>query len=288
MAHSCPRWTGIPTPTCTRCRGRICTMDLTCDICAEWSSAQWEAFAKKRSYAERRRSRPSGSIPLASKTSPRARTSSEVKHPEASSSSSSLPSGGQAKSGGSRDAPDAASHEASSPPARPRSSERGGSVSGRLSGARERASASSAPLGAGEEEVSLSQRTPPACSTSSAASPRSSQHALRRGESGESSEVRSRSRSSRVSRSSDRGRIVGSALVTGPVDPTLALLPARGQAVESVGDGPRLGCCPPSSGRGVTGRSLRTVPCCVVFALARGETGTALGPLPVLPGSLSS
>ena len=37
------------------------------------------------------------------------------------------------------------------------------------------------------------------------ASPRSSQHALRCGKSGESSEVRSRSRSSRVSRSSDRG-----------------------------------------------------------------------------------
>ena len=43
-----------PHPTCTRCRGRVCTRDLTCDICAEWSSAQWKAFAKKKSYAERK------------------------------------------------------------------------------------------------------------------------------------------------------------------------------------------------------------------------------------------
>ena len=83
-----------PHPTCTRCRGRVCTRDLTFDICAEWSSAQWELFAKKRSYAERKHhSCPSGTVP-------RARTSSEVKHREASSSSSSLPSGGQAKRGG--------------------------------------------------------------------------------------------------------------------------------------------------------------------------------------------
>ena len=39
-----------PHPTCTRCRGRICTMDMTCDICADWSVAQWEQFVKKRSY----------------------------------------------------------------------------------------------------------------------------------------------------------------------------------------------------------------------------------------------
>ena len=107
-----------PHLTFTGCRGKICIMDLTCDICVEWSSAQWEAFAKKRSYAERKRSCPSGSLPPAPKTSPCARTSSEIKHPEASSSSS-LPSGGQAKrgSGVSQDAPGAASREASSLPA---------------------------------------------------------------------------------------------------------------------------------------------------------------------------
>ena len=71
------------------------------------------------------------------------------------------------------------------------------------SGVRERASASSAPLGAGEGEVARSQMTPPARSASSVAPLRSSRHALQRGESGESSEIRSRSRSSCVSRSSD-------------------------------------------------------------------------------------
>ena len=161
---------------------------------------QWEAFAKKRTYKERKRSRPSGSLPPAPKTSPRARASSEVLHPEVSSPY--LPSGGQAKREESRDAPGAASREASSHPARPRSSERGGRVSGCSSGARERAPVSSTPSGVGEGGAARSQRTPPA---SSVASPRSSLYALRRGESGESSVVRSRSRSSRVSRSSDRG-----------------------------------------------------------------------------------
>ena len=107
--------------------------------------------------------------------------------------------------GESRGAPRVAPREASSTPARPRSSERGGSVSGCLSAGRERASVSSAPLRATEGEVACSQRTPPACAASLVASPRSLQHALRRNESGESSEVRSHSRSSRVSRSSDRG-----------------------------------------------------------------------------------
>ena len=93
--------------------------DLTCDICVGWSSAQWEAFAKKQSYAGRKlSSRPSGSLPPALKTSPRAGTSSEVTHPTASSSSSSLPSEGRAKRGESRDVSGAASRGASSSPAR--------------------------------------------------------------------------------------------------------------------------------------------------------------------------
>ena len=194
-----------PPPNCTRCRGKICTKDMTYDFCVGWSSSQWEAFAKKRSYKERKRSRPSGSLPPATKTSPHAGTSSEILHPEASSSSpSSLPSGGQAKKGESRDAPGAGSREASSPLARPRSSERGGSVSGRSSGERERSPVSSAPFGAGEGGAARSQRTPPVRAASSVASPRSSLHALQCGESGESSAVRSRSRSSHVCRSSDR------------------------------------------------------------------------------------
>ena len=43
-----------PHPTCARCRGKICTRDMTCDFCADWSSVQWELFIKKRSYKEKR------------------------------------------------------------------------------------------------------------------------------------------------------------------------------------------------------------------------------------------
>ena len=69
----------------------------------------------------------------------------------------------------------------------------------------------------------------------------------------------------------EQGRVVEpalgrTALVTVPV--VLALLTARGQAVESVGGGTRLDRCPPASGRG-----LRTAPGRVEFAL--GETGLA-------------
>ena len=60
-----------PHPTCTRCRGKVCTKDMTCDFCAVWSAEQWELFAKKRSYKERKR-RPSGSAPSAQQTSPAA------------------------------------------------------------------------------------------------------------------------------------------------------------------------------------------------------------------------
>ena len=165
-----------PQPTCPRCRGKICTRDLTCDFCVGWSPAQWELFAKKRTYVERKRTRHSGFVPPAPKTSPRARTYSEVTLPGTTSSSSSLPSGGQVKRGESRGAPSVAPRETSSPPARPRSSEKGGSASGHSSGASERASVSSAPLGAAEGEVARLQRTPPARSASSVASPSSSQH----------------------------------------------------------------------------------------------------------------
>ena len=88
-----------PHPTCTRCRGRICTKDMTCDFCAVWSAEQWALFAKKRSYKERKH-RPSGSAPPAQQTSPRAETSSGVSRPGTSSSSSSRPLGGQERGGG--------------------------------------------------------------------------------------------------------------------------------------------------------------------------------------------
>ena len=89
-----------PHPTCTRCRGKVCTRDLTCDFCVGWYSAQWELFAQKRSYNERKKSRPSGSVPPAPGATPRAGTSSELLQPGTSSSSFSRPSGGQDKRGG--------------------------------------------------------------------------------------------------------------------------------------------------------------------------------------------
>ena len=125
-----------PHPTCTRCRGKVCTMDITCDICADWSVAQWEQFVKKRAYKDRKKtSRPSGSVPPAPLASPRAETSSGVSRPGTSSSSSSRPLGGQGKQEGSQGAPGVVSRGVPSPPARSRSSERGGSASGQSSGA---------------------------------------------------------------------------------------------------------------------------------------------------------
>ena len=76
----------------------------------------------------------------------------------------------------------------------------------------------------------------------------------------------------------EQGRIVEPALsraapVAGLSDLALAPLPARGQAVESVVDGTRLGRCPPACGRGLLTAIGR-----VAFALARclGETGRSL------------
>ena len=123
-----------PHPTFTRCRGRICTMDMTCDICALWSVTQWEQFVKKRTYKKRKKSsRPSGSVLPAPLTSPRAETSTGVSRP--GTSSSSLHLGGQGKQEGSQGAPGVVSGGALSPLARSRSSERGGSASRRSSGA---------------------------------------------------------------------------------------------------------------------------------------------------------
>ena len=113
-------------------------MDMTCDICALWSVTQWEHFVKKRTYKERKKSsRPSGSVPPAPLTSPRAETSTGVLRP-GTSSSSSLPLGGQGKQEGSQGAPGVESGGAPSPLARSRSSKRGGSASRRSSGARSR------------------------------------------------------------------------------------------------------------------------------------------------------
>ena len=193
-----------PHPTCARCRGKICTKDLTCDFCAVWSAEQWERFLKKRSYKERKKHRPSGSVPPTQQTSPHAETSSGVSCPGISSSSSSRPLGGQGEKQGSRGAPGVVSGGAPSPPARPRSSERGGSASGVSSGAGGLAPASS-PSGVGEVGVARSLQTPISRVSDVVDSPQFSPHVPRRGNSRESSASCSRVLFSHGSRSLDRG-----------------------------------------------------------------------------------
>ena len=192
-----------PHPTCTRCRGRVCTRDMTCDFCAVWSAEQWALFAKKRSYKERKH-RPSGSAPPAQQTSPRAETSSGVSRPGTSSSSSSRPLGGQGKQEGSQGAPGVVSGGAPSPPARPRSSERGGSASRHLSGVSGLASSSPLPSGGGGVEVARSRQMSLSRVSESVDSPSFSPHVPRRENVRESSGSCSRAVSSRDSRSSVR------------------------------------------------------------------------------------
>ena len=192
-----------PHPTCTRCRGRVCTRDMTCDFCAVWSAEQCALFAKKRSYKERKH-RPSGSAPPAQQTSPRAETSSGVSRHGTSSSSSSRPLGGQGKQEGSQGAPGVVSGGAPSPPARPRSSERGGSASRHLSGVSGLASSSPSPSGGGGVEVARSRQTSHSRVSESVDSPSFSPHVPRRENVRESSGSCSRAVSSRDSRSSVR------------------------------------------------------------------------------------
>ena len=194
-----------PHPTCARCRGKICTKDLTCDFCAVWSAEQWERFLKKRSYKERKKHRPSGSVPPAQQASPRAETSSGVSRPGTSSSSSSHPLGGQGEKEGSWGAPGVVSGGAPSPPARPRSSERGGSASGLSSGAGGLAPASPSPSGAGEVGVARSLQKPFSRISDVVDSPQFSPHVPRRVNSRKSSASCSRVLCSCGSRSSDRG-----------------------------------------------------------------------------------
>ena len=264
-----------PHPTCTRCRGKICTMDLTCDICVEWSSAQWEAFAKKRSYAEGSTHALQPLFPLRRRLLPVCRLlrkSSTLRHPPLL-----LPSLQEGRLRGvSRDAPGAASHEASSPPARLRSS---GGMS--LVARPVQASSLLPPLllrelGRGDLLV-RSERPLPALLPRL---PLPTHHSTL-------CDVVSRESLRRCApvldprvfpelRIEEQGRIVGPALsrpalVTGPVDLAFALLPACGQAVESVVGGSHLGHCPLASGRG-----LRTATGRVVFVLTLGVTGRGL------------
>ena len=113
--------------------------------------------------------------------------------------------GGQGRQEGSHGAPCAVSGGAPSPPALPRSSERGGSASGHSSGARGRAPASSSPSGVGEGGAARSLQTPLFRTSDFVVSPQFSPHVPRRGNSRETSESCPRMLSSRGSRSSDRG-----------------------------------------------------------------------------------
>ena len=267
-----------PHPTCARCRGKICTKDLTCDFCAVWSAEQWERFSKKRSYKERKR--PSGSVPPTQQTSPRAETSSGVSRPGTSSSSSSRPLGGQGKQEGSRGAPGVVSGGAPSPPARPRSSERGGSASRHSSGAGGLAPSSPSPSGGGGVGVARSLQTPLSRVSDVVDSLQFSPHVPRRGNSRESSASCSACYPPAVPdlRIEDRGRIRGLghervARVDVAIALALAPLPVRGQEVESVGIGHRPRCSLLVPAHAVSGHGLWTATARGVEALGRGVTG---------------
>ena len=94
---------------------------------------------------------------------------------------------------------------APSPPARPRSSERGGSASGLASGVGGLAPSSPSPSGGGGAGVARSRQTPLSRVSESVDSPQFSPHVPRRENSRESSASCSRALSSRDSRSSGRG-----------------------------------------------------------------------------------
>ena len=128
--------------------GFFCASDRFCDICAFWSATQWELLCRRVLTLRKTSSRPSGSVPSAPPTSPRGNFFGSFASwvffffPP-------LRRAGEAGGvsgctwcfvwGG-----------ASSPPARSRSSGRGGGASGLLSGARGRAPSSPSSSGAGE------------------------------------------------------------------------------------------------------------------------------------------
>ena len=172
-----------PYPTCPRCRGKICTRDLTCDFCVGWSPAHWELFAKKCAYKDRKKSRPSGSVPPAVGLRPARELLRKFR-------SLGLPplllpalQEGRIRGGGCLRVHLVCPVRLPPLPLDLGLARGGGGVSGHLYVARERASVSAAPSGAGEGEVARSQRTPPARAASSGASPHLLQHARRRDES---------------------------------------------------------------------------------------------------------
>ena len=92
-------------PTCTRCRGNVCASDMFCTFVLFGRRLSGNNLYRRVLTKRKKSSRPSGSVPTAPPTSPRAETSSGVSLPGTSSSSSSLPLGGQGKQEGSQVAP---------------------------------------------------------------------------------------------------------------------------------------------------------------------------------------
>ena len=183
---------------------------------------------------------------------------------------------GRGSRGGSQGAPGVVSGGAPSPPARPRSSERGGSASGHLSGVGGLASSSPSPSGGGGVEVARSRQTSHSRVSESVDSPSFSPHVPRRENVRESSGSCSRdSRSSvREPRKDRRARSrEGSSRGRRRLSLSLAPLPVRGQEVESVRGGHR-----PRHARLVvahveSGRGLLTAIALGVEALGRVVTG---------------
>ena len=117
-----------PHPTCARCRSRKCSFDVTCDICKDWSVAQWEAFLIKCPYSGRRTSRPSGSSlpPAPLPIPPSASASSEAGRHSPSPHSPSFPSEGSGRAGKSEGVSRVDFRGVSSPPSRSSAGEEGG------------------------------------------------------------------------------------------------------------------------------------------------------------------
>ena len=268
-----------PHPTCARCRGRICTKDMTCVFCAVWSAEQWELFAKKRSYKERKH-RPSGSAPPAQQASPRAETSSGVSRPGTSSSSSSRPLGGQGKREGSQGAPGVVLGGAPSPPARPRSSERGGSASRHSSGVGGLAPSSPSPSGGGGAGVARSRQMSLSRVSESVDPPNSRRtfHDVRIRGSLQPLAPALYPPAIHALRGVNRGRIRGLglervALVDVAVAPALAPLPVRSQEGVCVGGGHRPRHALLVVAHAVSGLGLLTATALGVEALGRVVTG---------------
>ena len=121
---------------------------VLCGLLSSWSFSLKSVPTRKGNIALQ------ALLLLLSRPPPRAETSSGVLRP--GTSSSSCPLGGQGRREGSQGAPGVVSGGAPSPPARPRSSERGGSASRHSSGVSGLAPSSPSPSGGGGAGVARS------------------------------------------------------------------------------------------------------------------------------------